>query len=296
MNLRLPRFRLPGRADLERGVTAVEYAILVAVIGVVSIPAIAFAGSNLSGLLGGVSSVVASPGTVAPGDEEQWDDLSSFTCTFSDYDEFGSMMGSLSNSSNFAFAEHAGTDPDELAAIDKVVTLSDPDAIKRWLACGGKPTMRYQHSYQLRFHLKVTYGPYDWGDGDVDPGYVNEFDHTADVHTLTYAMSEPKVKGNQLVFTKGVAIPSDWPGNWWDPTLDDEIRSLVDGYQDPRVLDVQVTLVGKEWDEYRWQTDFYDHWGEPYPAAELARFQIADGDPFQTGAGGVQYSPGRIYS
>ena len=69
MNLKLPRFHLPNRADLERGVTAVEYAILVAVIGVMSIPAISLAGSSLSGIVTTANTAIGGQATDGTADD-----------------------------------------------------------------------------------------------------------------------------------------------------------------------------------------------------------------------------------
>ena len=151
MNLKLPRFHLPNRADLERGVSAVEYAIIIALISITIVPVVGLVGGNLTRVFADAKVAFAEPATQHDG---PWEG-----CTWQQMD---------------ASVEQA-------AAADPAAAAGREDWVFDWNTCQGSlkvygPTLAcsqaqmdqavadHVEAYRAELAAYPTYQTYDGGD------------------------------------------------------------------------------------------------------------------------------------
>lgn len=221
------------RSKLERGVSAVEYAVIIALISVGVLGGVTVVGEQLGNVteeaattigdtahnpndpgdvIGGGDENGGDPGSGDPGNGDPgsgnpggglldgpWDDLSGYDCG---YDALA-IISPYQNKSNYApaFLEHGMTDSNAFVAGDAVVTLSQPDVVKHWLACGGSPQLHLTHYWGVMARTSVA----------LDGAHFEDWGNVYNYNQLCYTLSEPRVRGNQLIFTKVENVPDGSP-------------------------------------------------------------------------------------
>ena len=187
MNLRFPRLRPPGRSDAERGATAVEYGIIVALISAVLIGSINLLGGNLSTVFSRLSLAVAGSSSVTP---------------------------PVTSCDEAAAAELIATTPSARWAAVDTVEFSDSEWAQRAVDCGFTFAAGENEKFSIWYDLTgttstgVPAGPVE-GDIVDDDGMILASDYAAPFYL---GFAGPSVTAGKLVFASRQVFRSD--GNY----------------------------------------------------------------------------------
>ena len=259
----------------ERGATAVEYAVIVALVSVVTI-------GGLTAVGGGAKSVVDRAAVALAGSAGEPE----FSCEVGSYDELDAKVVGLNDKSYYEFHVPAKEDP-VLPDMVRRLTVQHPDTVRQWLACGGTPTLFYNHLSQINFRFRIT------RDGD-----TTETVRPGQVHNVTYQLANPQVVGDQVVFADSGPVPDFSWRPWYDPTREEEIQLEAAKMMAERSADsVEVTPIGKGFDTFTWVLNFQSHYmveSAPFPTRG-ATFRWPDGWEQTIEQGNVHHTVTRNY-